>query len=299
MKRTKNILGIMRVVVMLCALLSFWASARAGDGAGVPLEIKVASYNLRMDTDNDGLDAWAYRVDRVVDLIRYHKFDIFGTQEGFAHQLQDLLEMGEYAYTGVGRDDGRDAGEHSAIFYRKECFDLEESGDFWLSQTPDTPSKGWDATCCHRICSWGCFRDLESGAVFYFFNVHYDHEGQQARRESSRLLLERIKEIAHEYPVILTGDFNATPESEPISLLREDSLLLDTYEASIAKPYGTVGTYNGFRMDHPMSDRIDYIWVTRHFVVHDYATLNEQQYGRFPSDHFPVLVTLSLSVVPK
>ena len=114
--------------------------------------------------------------------VRYHDFDIFGTQEGFLEQLTDLLEMNEYEYTGHGRDDGKDAGEHSAIFYKKDRFKLLDSGDFWLSETPDKPGLGWDVTCCNRICSWAKFRDLGTSKEFFFFSVHFDHQGIIARK---------------------------------------------------------------------------------------------------------------------
>lgn len=285
---------VMRVFWMfgIALMMLLSTGCKGQEREAQPLEIKVASYNLRMDTENDGLDAWPHRVDMVRGLIRYHKFDLFGTQEGFDHQLNDILQLEEYGKIGVGREDGVSAGEHSAIFYRKDRFELEDSGDFWFSETPDTPSKGWDATCCNRICSWGRFKDLSSGKVFYAFNVHYDHEGQEARRNSSHLLLERIEQITKGLPVIVTGDFNAVPESQPISILYDSGVLYDAYKVSESQPYGTVGTFNGFRIDRPTNGRIDYIWVTEHFSVSDYATLNEQQHGHFPSDHFPVVARL-------
>lgn len=156
----------------------------------------MATFNLRMDTEKDGVNAWPNRKEMVKGLIRFHDFDIFGTQEGFKHMLDGIAELDGYAYIGAGRDDGEDAGEHSAIFYKTSRFDLLDKGNFWFSETPDVPGKGWDATCCNRICSWGKFRDKESGKVFYFFNSHYDHQGKVARRESSKLLIARIKQIA-------------------------------------------------------------------------------------------------------
>ena len=212
----------------------------------------MATFNLRMDTEKDGVNAWPNRKEMVKGLIRFHDFDIFGTQEGFKHMLDGIAELDGYAYIGAGRDDGEDAGEHSAIFYKTSRFDLLDKGNFWFSETPDVPGKGWDATCCNRICSWGKFRDKESGK-----------------------------------------DFNAVPTDEPMVTLASDGLLLDSYDLSEQPRYGTEGTYNSFKTDSEMMNRIDYIWVTKGTKVKKYAVLNDMQYGRFPSDHFPVMIQVT------
>lgn len=255
--------------------------------------LNVASFNIRMDTPNDSLDSWKHRKDMVNGLIRFHDFDVFGIQEGFYHQIMDILEPGGYDYVGVGRDDGEDAGEHSAIIFKKGKLLVLDKGDFWLSETPDVPGKGWDATCCNRICSWAKFKDIDSGKEFFLFNVHYDHQGEEARRQSSYLLLNKIREIADGYPVIATGDFNAVPDSEPIQIIMKDGLLSDSYDVTIQPPYGTTGTFSSFRLNSPMQNRIDYVWITKDIIVNKYGVLNDVQYGHFPSDHFPVLVNVS------
>ena len=255
--------------------------------------LNVASFNIRMDTPNDSLDSWKHRKDMVNGLIRFHDFDVFGIQEGFHHQIMDILEPGGYDYVGVGRDDGEDAGEHSAIIFKKGKLLVLDKGDFWLSETPDVPGKGWDATCCNRICSWAKFKDIDSGKEFYFFNVHYDHQGEEARRQSSYLLLNKIREIADGYPVIATGDFNAVPDSEPIQIIMKDGLLSDSFDVTLQPPYGTTGTFSSFRLNSPMQNRIDYVWITKDIIVNKYGVLNDVQYGHFPSDHFPVLVNVS------
>lgn len=253
-------------------------------------QINVATFNLRMDTPQDSLNAWKHRKEMVKGLIRFHDMDILGTQEGFKHQLDDLLELDDYAYVGVGRDDGKDQGEHSAIFYKKNRFEVLEKGNFWFSETPDVPSKGWDATCCNRICSWAKFKDKKSGKIFFAFNSHYDHEGRIARKNSSLLLLRQINKIAGKFPVFCTGDFNAVPDDEPIQILYKDGKLKDAYLISQQPPYGTEGTFTGFKKDSEMKDRIDYIWVKGNISVKKYGTLNEMPYRRFPSDHFPVMI---------
>lgn len=252
-------------------------------------KMNVASFNLRMDNPGDGENSWSHRKEMVKSLIRFHDFDIFGTQEGFKHQLDGILELDGYAYVGAGRDDGKEAGEHSAIIYKASRFDVLQSGNFWYSETPDVPGKGWDATCCNRICSWAKFKDKTSGKTFFFFNSHYDHEGVVARRNSSVLLLETIKSFAKGDAVFCTGDFNATPDQEPIQIIYADGKLKDSYLITQQPPYGTVGTFQGFRPDAKMKDRIDYIWVTDGITVQKYGSLTEQQYGRFPSDHFPIM----------
>lgn len=250
----------------------------------------VSSFNLRLDTPGDGENAWSHRKEMVKGLIRFHDLDIIGTQEGFKHQLDDVLALGNYAYVGAGRDDGKDAGEHSAIIYKKERFYLLESGNFWFSETPEVPGKGWDATCCNRICSWAKFKDIKSGKEFFVFNSHYDHEGKVARKNSSLLLLKMIEQIAGDSPVFATGDFNATPDDEPIQTIYNSGKLNDSYLVTQEPPYGTEGTFNAFKPDAPMKSRIDYIWVTPQITVKKYGVLNDMQYGRFPSDHFPVVI---------
>ena len=252
--------------------------------------INVASFNLRMDTRNDGDNAWPNRKEMVNSLIRFHELDIIGTQEGFKHQLDDILSAGDYAYVGGGRDDGRDAGEHSAILYNKKRLKVVDKGDFWFSETPGVPGKGWDATCCNRICSWAQFRDRKSGKEFFVFNSHYDHQGKMARRNSSLLLLAKIDSIAGKSTVFATGDFNAVPDSEPIQIIYRSGLLKDSYLITKRPPYGTTGTFNSFKPDTPMIDRIDYIWVTPDVTVEKYGVLNDMHDGRFPSDHFPVVI---------
>lgn len=253
------------------------------------INLNVATFNLRMDTPNDGENSWSHRKEMVKGLIQFHDFDIFGTQEGFIHQIKDILEVKEYDYVGVGRDDGKEAGEHSAIFYKKDRFTVLEKGNYWLSLTPEQPSYGWDAKI-KRICSWAKFKDKVTGKEFYFFCVHYDHQGEVARRESSLLMLSRIKTIAGSKPFFCTGDFNATPDSEPIQIILKDGKLIDSKKISKLSPYGTEGTFNNYKVNAPLRERIDFIFVSKDIIVNKYGVLNEIQYGRFPSDHFPVMI---------
>lgn len=252
----------------------------------------VASYNLRYNNKGDGINAWPNRKENVKALIQFHEFDIFGTQEALRDQLNDVAELKDFAFFGAGRDDGKEAGEHSAIFYRKDRFKMLQSGNFWLSETPDKPGKGWDATCCNRICSWAKFSDLKTKKEFYFFSVHFDHQGVEARRQSGKLMVEKIKEIAKNTPVILVGDLNSTPDTEQVKTI--ETLLSDSRSVSALPPYGPEGTFNAFKFDAPMNQRIDYIFVSKQFNVLKYGVLTDAKEQRYPSDHQPVVAKVVL-----
>jgi endonuclease/exonuclease/phosphatase family metal-dependent hydrolase len=252
------------------------------------IPVTIATYNIRYDNPGDSLNAWTYRKENVKALIQFHEFDIFGTEEGLINQIKDIAELKEYAYIGKGRDDGKEAGEHSAIFYRRNRFQLLQSGDFWLSETPDKPGKGWDAKCCNRICSWGKFKDLLSKKEFFFFCVHFDHEGVIARQESGKLMVKKITEIAKQTTAICVGDFNSTPETEQIQALQ--TILGDSYKVTETEPYGPFGTFNAFKFNAPMKYRIDYIFVSNGIKVLKYGVLTDAKDQRYPSDHQPVMI---------
>ena len=277
----------MKNIMILCACFLCLTAMAQKEKA-----IRVATYNLRMDTPNDRDNAWPNRKENVKSLILYHDFDIFGTQEGFVHQLKDLCEMPGYTYVGAGRDDGLSGGEHSAIFYKTNRFKLLESGNFWLSETPDLPGKGWDATCCNRICSWAKFKDANTKKTFFVFNVHFDHQGVVARRESGNLMVQKIKEIAGDNPVIFTGDLNSTPETEQVQTIQ--TIMYDSYRVTAMPPYGPVGTFNGFQFNALLKDRIDYIFVSKHFSVSKYAVLTDALEQHYPSDHMPVVADVEI-----
>ncbi|MDO9283923.1 MAG: endonuclease/exonuclease/phosphatase family protein [Aquabacterium sp.] len=266
--------------------------AALGAAAATGAPFTAATWNLRLDVASDGANAWPQRRSAVKALIRKHGFDLFGTQEALAHQVRELETLDEYARVGVGRDDGAEAGEFAAIFFRRTRFSLLAHGDFWLSPTPERPSMGWDARCCKRIATWARLRDATSGRELVVFSAHFDHEGVVARLESARLMLRQIEAIAGSTPVICLGDFNATPETAPIRLLA--ATLLDAREASATPPTGPVGTFNGFRFDAPMTERIDYLFVSPQFKVLTYGVPDDSTDRRYPSDHHPVVVRLRL-----
>jgi endonuclease/exonuclease/phosphatase family metal-dependent hydrolase len=257
-------------------------------------QITIGTYNIRYDNPKDTGNLWVDRAPVVIELIRFHDFDIFGTQEGLKNQLDDISNaLPQYTRYGVGRNDGKDQGEHSAIYFRTDQFDLINKGDFWLSQTPDKPSLGWDAKCCNRICSWVYLRDKKSGKKFYFFNAHFDHQGIEARKESSKLILQRIKEIAGLEPVIFTGDLNGAHTSEWYQTVAGSGMLKDTYK-EVKHPYAVNASFNAFGKAKDRTEIIDHIFISSHFTVQKWGILTDTYHGKFPSDHFPVLVKLTL-----
>ncbi|WAC09303.1 endonuclease/exonuclease/phosphatase family protein [Dyadobacter pollutisoli] len=278
----------MKKITLLLALLF----ALAETSFAQKNTINLATYNLRYNTANDGVNAWPNRKENVKGLIQFHEFDLFGVQEALIGQLRDVVELKDFAFIGKGRDDGQEGGEHSAIFYRKDRFKLLNSGDFWLSETPDKPGKGWDATCCNRICSWGKFQDLKSKKEFFFFNVHFDHQGVEARRQSGHLMVKKINEIAGKSTVLLTGDFNSTPDTEQIKTI--SNLLNDAHNVTKQAPYGPEGTFNSFKFDAPMDKRIDYIFVSKNIDVLKYGVLTDAKEQRYPSDHQPVVAKIEI-----
>ncbi|WP_080905080.1 endonuclease/exonuclease/phosphatase family protein [Parabacteroides sp. Marseille-P3160] len=254
--------------------------------------LNVASFNIRYDNNEDGSNQWKYRKDLVISLIRFYDFDVFGIQEGLIHQVKAIEEMGLYDRIGVGRDDGKEDGEHACVFYKKNQFELLDSGDFWLSETPDKPSLGWDALC-RRVCSWVKLREIGSEKVFFFFNVHFDHRGNEARIKSADLILKTIKQIVDKTPTILVGDFNGTIESNHIKILKNDGLFSDSRDISQEPPYGTEGTINQFQVNPKVKARIDYIFLTKNIKVNKYATLNDTYYDRLLSDHYPIFARIT------
>ena len=254
----------------------------------------VATFNVRLQNNGDTGNLWSQRAPHVASLIRFHEFDIFGTQEGFRNQLNDIKKaLPEYEFYGAGRDDGKEAGEHSAIFYRKSRFTLLKNGDFWLSETPDQPSKGWDATCCNRICSWVQLTDKVTGKNFYFFSAHFDHQGKIARIESSKLILRRINSIAGNEPVIFVGDLNGDQQSEWYQNVEASDLFDDTYK-QVQYPYAGNGSFNGFGKNITSPAIIDHIFITKHFMVKRWGIVSDSYFGKYPSDHFPVLADVEI-----
>ena len=278
----------MKTHSILILAIALWISPAAAQKS-----YRIATYNLRLDNRGDVGNFWENRGPVVANLIRFHDFDIFGTQEGLQNQVTDLVKwLPQYERYGKGRDDGKDAGEHSSIYYKKDKFKLLKSGDFWLSATPDVPGKGWDATCCNRICSWVYLENMQSKKKFYLFNVHFDHQGVVARRESGKLMVQKIKEIAGSEPALLTGDLNGSRESEWYQTIANSQVIKDVY-ANVKFPYANNSSSNGFRTPRGMGV-IDHIFMSKQFSATKWGILTDTYFGKFPSDHFPVMATVKL-----
>ena len=258
-------------------------------------QMNIISFNIRYNNPGDGVNAWSNRIDMVTGLLQFHDPDIFGMQEALYGQILDVEEkLSEYKWFGVGRDDGDKAGEFCPVFYRPDKFILLEQGNFWLSETPEKPSLGWDAAI-KRIVTWGKFQSKITGKQFVVYNTHFDHVGVEARKNSATLIRRRIEEMTEgkNLPVIVTGDFNLTPEEEPIKLLKR--YLSDSREISEEPPYGPVGTFSGFDFTADLTRRIDYIFVKGEIEVLEYAALSDSKDQRYPSDHLPVFARVQLN----
>ena len=257
-------------------------------------QINIMTFNIRFNNPGDSINAWPNRIEMVNGLLKFYEPGIFGLQEALYGQILDIQEgLPDYEWFGVGRDDGDKAGEFIPIFYNTKKFILLEKGHFWLSENCEKPGLGWDAAC-NRITTWGKFQSKVSGKRFFVFNTHFDHMGVEARKNSAVLIREKIEEMTNgnDLPVILTGDFNLTPDQEPISLIKK--YMTDSRDISEQPPYGPVGTYNGFKPGSEGDRRIDYIFVQGGIKVLKYAVLSDSKENRTPSDHLPVFVKLQL-----
>ena len=301
--------------IALFAILAFSATAQ---------EMLVGSYNIRYKNRNDSLNGnvWTKRCQVICDQINFMSPVIFGTQEVLYPQLLDLLaNLDGYSYIGIGRDDGERGGEHEAIFYKKDKLTLLDSGNFWLSETPEKPGLGWDAACI-RICTWGKFqvnaKKKKDRTVFYFFNLHMDHVGVVARREAAKLVVARIQKIAQGAPVILTGDFNVDQTNEIYNIFTDSGLLKDSYESARIR-FAENGTFNAFKTEYFTTSRIDHVFVSPSTKVEAYGVLTNSYWTenetsvaaekakdapqeiwfsnttrRNPSDHYPVFVKIRI-----
>ena len=259
--------------------------------------VELITYNIRMNNPGDGEHAWPHRKADVINLLKFHRADIFCVQEALPGQMDDLAEaFPDFSFEGVGRDDGKREGEFSAVFYRLDRFEKKDGGTFWLSETPEVCSFGWDAVC-RRVCSWVELADREGGQSLHVFNTHFDHVGVEARKNAADLILRRISEITRAGssegpgPVVLCGDFNLPPDSEPIQMI--SAALRDAFRVSELPPHCSENTFHGFTYDDPSGERIDYVFVSGNVKVSRYAALTDSRNRSFFSDHLPVLVTLS------
>ncbi|TLX75374.1 endonuclease/exonuclease/phosphatase family protein [Labilibacter sediminis] len=250
------------------------------------------TYNIKNDSQKEGLDCWNNRKVGMIELLHKYQPNVLGVQEALHNQVEYLDScLIDYSYVGVGRDDGKQMGEYCAIFYDKTKYEVLKEGTFWLSPTPDTARISWDAACT-RICTYVLLKGQTSNEQFWVFNAHFDHVGKKARKQSSKMLLKKIRDSNMEgYPVILMGDLNATPDKRSIGVLSRE--MVDAYNVIEGLKVATVGTYNGFRLE-PSIKRIDYVFVKNLEVV-SYVHIDERRdNNRHISDHLPVMVTVRL-----
>ena len=251
----------------------------------------IMSYNIRYDNTWDVENSWTIRKNKVIQILIQYAPSIIGIQEGLLNQVQYLDScLTNYDYVGVGRDDGQEKGEFCAIYFDTTQYSVLNHSTFWLSETPDIISVGWDAAL-ERICTYGLFRDRKTAEEFWVFNTHFDHMGARAREQSSGLILKMIKKInRRSLPLILMGDFNSIPNSSPVKEIKTE--LSDALQISLEKLQGPRGTFNGFNKDLPIEKRIDYIF-TNDLKVLSYTHINDRlDNNRHISDHLPVMIKI-------
>lgn len=274
------------IALAICfGLMSFFVKAQT---------LKIMTYNIRLDVESDGENDWTHRKDFFNGQLQFYAPDIFGVQEAKPNQVLDIAAaLPQYAYVGIGRE-GVGKGESSNIFYIKDKFKEVQSGTFWLSQTPDSISIGWDAAC-NRVCTYVLLKNKQSNKLIWVFNTHLDHIGEQARTKGLELILTKIEKLnSNKYPVVLMGDFNSEPETDRIIALKNK--MNDSKMISKEKPFGPYGTFNNFKYNEVSKLLIDYIFLSKGdaITVNKYGVLSDAKDLKYPSDHFPVLIEISL-----
>ena len=256
--------------------------------------IKVMSYNIRVDFGGDGENNWEFRREFLADQIQFYEPDFIGTQEGKIHQLRYIdSTLTQHRYIGHSRDNSETEGEFCAIFYNQTKFKCVQSATFWLSETPNQKSKGWDAAY-ERICTYGLFEEIKSKKQFYVFNTHLDHIGATARVKSAELIVQKMKAInTKSLPVVLTGDFNSETNSAAYRYISQQ--LNDSKTVSRTKAFGPAGTFNAFDFNKSVNILIDYIFTSKNNIeVNKHAVLSDSKNCKYPSDHLPVYTELYL-----
>jgi endonuclease/exonuclease/phosphatase family metal-dependent hydrolase len=277
-----------KIIFSILALLFF-------NGISSAQNLKLVTYNIRLDLESDGENKWSNRKDFWASQINFYEPDVFGIQEALPHQVTDIASaLPGYSYVGIGRD-GIGKGESSNIFFKKDRFKMVQEKTFWLSETPEKISKGWDAAL-NRVCTYVLLKDNKTKKSFWVFNAHLDHIGEFARTNAIQLILSKIKEVnTKKLPVFVIGDFNTEPNEQRITDLKKQ--MDDSYDITKQKPFGPNGTFNAFQYFEPVTKRIDYIFLSKNnpFKVLKHAVLTDAKNLKFPSDHFPVLVEIQLN----
>lgn len=272
------------IVIALLLIMPF-SSVAQDKGKGTD-GLKVMSYNIRLGSADDGTNSWALRYSATGEMLDDQKPDVFGVQEALEYQVRYIEEMCGYESVGVGRDNGKKEGEFMSIFWNKKAVSMLKWGTFWLSETPDKPSLGWDAEC-RRTATWALMKDKRTGNRFYFVNTHLDHKGEEAQKNGLRLIMEKIADINPDgYPMILTGDFNMEPDNANLSEL--DSMMQSARK--IAQKTDSHDTFNKWGRGKGI---IDYIYVSGFSSCPEYQTVTKRYADRkFISDHYPICARL-------
>lgn len=276
----------MKRLTLLIMAVAFMLPQTIMAGKPENTELKVMSYNIRLGSANDGTNSWAMRYAATGEMLEDQKPDVFGVQEALDYQVRYIEEMCGYEYVGVGRENGKSEGEHMAIFWNKKTVSMLKWGTFWLSETPEKPSMGWDAAC-RRTATWALMKDKKTGKKFYFINTHLDHKGAEAQKNGLKLIVDRLSEINPDgYPMVLTGDFNITPDNKALTEL--DAKMQSARK--IAEKTDNLDTYNGWGRG---SGVIDYIYVSGFSSCPEFQTVVKRYNDRkFVSDHYPVVAIL-------
>jgi endonuclease/exonuclease/phosphatase family metal-dependent hydrolase len=282
-------------------LLAPDANPAAAASGGTPL--RVSTFNIRYGKAKDGENAWDKRRDLFMRTVKNMDPDLLGMQEVLAFQLDEIkAAFPDREFVGVGRDDGKQAGEFSPVAFRTSRFEKLADGTFWLSETPEkVGSKGWDAAL-PRIATWVRLKDKQSGQTLLYVNTHFDHLGKQARAESAKLLRTRVDAMRGDVPVIITGDFNAGEDEPPYANLRgprgDAARFVDSYRAVHPDLGPEDGTFNDFKGKRD-GKRIDWILHTPDLKTQSCEIVHDSEAGHYPSDHFPVAAVLTIGAAAK
>ena len=295
------------ILVLLFALHLGSPARAAGSKEQAPDEadVRVMTFNIRYGSANDGENNWDRRKEMVFGVLRQQGPDLVGLQEALRFQIDDIrAALPEYGELGCGREDGKTKGEYSAILYRKDRLDMNDSGTFWLSDTPDVPGSITWGNACTRLCTWGRFVPKRSGKAFYMFNTHLDHVSQFSRDKSAILLVSRLRDRKHPDPFIVTGDLN-TGEDNPVvrylkgeqplpvannGLSKNPIPLVDTFRV-LHPDASDVGTFHSFKGGRSNA-KIDYIFAQPGARVLKAEILHDSKDNHYPSDHFPIMAAI-------
>ncbi len=280
------------VLFLVTPVIGSTPPASMADDSGL---VRIMTWNIRFNNPDDGIHAWPKRQAEVLAFLRSQNLDILCIQEGLHDQVSELQDgLGGYEMCGVGRDDGKEAGEYSAIFIKKHIFSSVACGTFWLSPTPSVPGKGWDAAL-PRIVTWVKLVIPAGGDSLVVFNTHFDHIGVQARENSARLLRLKVREIAGSSPAVVAGDFNSIETDLPYRIITDRNLppplLEDAFHASATPHHGPLATFTGFDLKNPdPGERIDFLFVSSSLRVRSHSTILAESASGFLSDHLPVVI---------